>query len=200
MLKDLFAIGALIFSVALLITAAVSILLRVPYVPTQKKFVEKLLQAAGIKKGQKIYDLGCGDGRILFTAETITGCAGEGYELAPLIYLLAMMKKWFGQKKSQIYLKNFFHANLSDADIIFCYLTPEILEKTAKKLIQECKKGTKIVTHTFTIKGITPKTTIKDEKGLFPTIYIYETPWKTSPSPSNSPSSSSLVIRRSLRS
>lgn len=174
MAKDIFLIFAFIFSIGLLATALVSIFLRVPYVPTRRKFVEKLLHAAHLQKGQKVYDLGCGDGRILFAAEKITKCAGEGYEMAPMVYFLAMIKKMLGRKKSNIHCRNFFHADISDANVIFCYLTPEILEKTATKLAQECKKDTKIITHTFEIKSWKPKTTIKDANDRLPTIYVYE--------------------------
>ncbi|MBI5754832.1 hypothetical protein HZA41_01270 [Candidatus Peregrinibacteria bacterium] len=174
MAKDLFLFFAFIFSIGLLITALVSIFLKVPYVPTRRKFVEKLITAAKLTKGQKVYDLGCGDGRILFAAEKITGCAGEGYEMAPMVYLLAIIKKILGRKKSKICCKNFFKADGSSADVIFCYLTPEILKKIAEKLMRECKKGTKIITHTFAIKSFTPQNIITDKKNGCPIIYIYK--------------------------
>ncbi len=174
MAKDLFLILIFLFTIILTATAIASILLGVPYVPTRKKLIGKLISAAKLKKGQKVYDLGCGDGRILFASEKITGVAGEGYEIAPLVYFLALIKKWMHRGKSNIHFKNFLYESLSSADVIFCYLTPKILEKLTQKLQNDCRKGTKIITHTFAIKAMTPKTIIRGKKNNLPTMYVYE--------------------------
>ncbi|MBI2453321.1 SAM-dependent methyltransferase, partial [Candidatus Peregrinibacteria bacterium] len=98
---------------------------------------------------------------------------GIGYEIAPLVYILAMIKKFLNHSKTQILWKNFFASNLSGADIIFCYLMPNMLEKVGKKMIKECDKGTLIVSHTFQIKGLKPFKIWARHQDL-PEIYLYK--------------------------
>ncbi|KKP40795.1 MAG: type 12 methyltransferase [Candidatus Peregrinibacteria bacterium GW2011_GWC2_33_13] len=175
MLLNLFAILALIFTFILVLSACVCLFYRVPYVPTKKRLIETLLKTAKPHKGQTIYDLGCGDGRLLFAAEKKYHTKCIGYELSPIAYFLAMIKKIIQRSKSKIYLKNFFKAKISDAEIIFLYLTPAILKKLVKKVKKECHKGTIIVSHTFHIEGLKPLKIIKrDKKNKIPIIYIYK--------------------------
>lgn len=156
-------------------TALVSLILRVPYVPTKKRVMHKILQEAKLKKGDNFYDLGCGDARMLIEAEKIKKVNAKGYEIAPLVYLLAIIRKLFTKSNAKIHFKNFFYENLNDADVIFCYLMPHELTKLAKKIKKECKKGTRIISNTFQIKGLEPERIIqKNEKTKIPTLYFYK--------------------------
>jgi precorrin-6B methylase 2 len=156
-------------------TALVSLILRVPYVPTKKRVMQKILKEANIKKGDNFYDLGCGDGRMLIEAEKLNKINGHGYEIAPLIYIIAIIKKFINKSRVKIHFKNFFNENLKDADVIFCYLMPKELNKLAKKIKKECKKDTRIISNTFKIKGLKPQRIIKkNEKTKTPTLYFYK--------------------------
>jgi len=156
-------------------TALVSLILRVPYVPTKKRVMHKILKEAKLKKGDNFYDLGCGDGRMLIEAEKQKKVNAHGYEIAPLVYFLALFRKLFTNSKAKIHFKNFFNENLQSADVIFCYLMPRELKKLAKKIRKECKKGTRIISNTFKIKGLKPVKIIKkDEKTKTPTLYFYK--------------------------
>lgn len=156
-------------------TALVSLILRVPYVPTKKSVMHKILKEVKIKEGETFLDLGCGDARVLIAAEKQKKVKAIGYEIAPLIYLMAIFRKLVNKSKAKIHFKNFFNENLKHADIIFCYLMPHELVKLAKKMKKECKKGTRIISNTFQIKGLKPiKIIKKDEKTKTPTLYLYK--------------------------
>lgn len=173
-----FALAAFVF--LMLVTAIVNLFIQVPYVPSRKKIVRHLIQLAQIQNGQTIYDLGCGDGRFLVEAEKSAKqehktIKAVGFELAPLPFLLAQLKKWLYHCRYKVSMRNFFYENLSKADMIFCYLGPETLKKLAEKIQKECRKGTKIYSHTFKIEGMTPtKVWTKNPKLHLPTIYLYQ--------------------------
>lgn len=146
---------------------------RVPYVPSSKARLKHIFQKFRFKKNQIIYDLGCGDGRFLIQAERQFGIHGIGYEIAPLPYLIAIIYRLLSRSKVQIRFGNFFKADLHDADIIFCYLYPGIIEKVYKKISQECRPGTKLISNTFSIKNLQPIEIYYDSKKR-PEIYIYQ--------------------------
>ncbi len=75
----------------------------------------------------------------------------------------------------EILMKNFLRAQISDADIIYCYLGPEVMNDIGEKVKKECRKGTRIFSHTFSIQNMKPvKTWEKDKKKRLPTIYLYQ--------------------------
>lgn len=158
----------------MILTAMASLFVRVPYVPSKMRVVESMVNAAKLKKGDKVYDLGCGDGRLLLEAEKKAHIATEGYEAAPIPYLIARLKKWIYRSKMNIHFKNFFNSNLGDADVVFCYLGPEVMTKLRTKFQKECKKGTRIISNTFQMHGTVP-TQIwpKNQKTKMPSIYLY---------------------------
>jgi len=121
-----------------------------PFVPSNKKTLRKLIAAAEIKKGEIVYDLGSGDGRIVFAAAD-KGAIATGIELSFIVYWYAKFKKWLFKRKGTLIRANMFQYNLSKADIIFCYLLPKAMKKLEKKLEKELKSGTKIICHAFKV-------------------------------------------------
>jgi len=163
-----------LFVSLMLITALISIFwVGVPYVPSSSRAIKKILELANLKPGQKVYDLGCGDGRFLIEAEKHSKIEGFGYEIAPIPYLLGHIFKVFNNSKIKIFLKDFSKISLNQADIIYCYLGPDATQKAATKAFNECKKGTKIITNTFKIQNKQPIFTFQ-QQAKFPSIYIYE--------------------------
>ncbi len=117
---ELLLVVILIFTILFIATALVSLVLRVPYVPTKKRVMEEIIKQAQLKKGQTFFDLGCGDGRMLVEAEKGAKVNAVGYEIAPLVYIFAVVRKLLTGSKAKIKFKNFFHENLGKADVIFC--------------------------------------------------------------------------------
>jgi SAM-dependent methyltransferase len=173
MMADLvIAISFFLFTILLIVTFLVHGFFRIPYVPS--KVVDYMIKLAKIKAGEKIYDLGCGDGRLLIRAEKKYSANGVGFEIAPLIYAIAWFKKKMTRTNFELRFQSLFKADIKDADVIFCYLLPSALEELTGKLKNECKKGARIVSHTFAIPGLTPAKVIgKKSTTKLPNLYLY---------------------------
>lgn len=135
-------VGFVIF----LFYACVASLIGAPYVPTKTPTADAMMRLSGIKKGDIVYDLGSGDGKLLLLAAK-HGARATGYEINPLLVLYANLRhahtRW----------KNFWGADIHDADIVFIYLLPWKMDRLAKKLKTECKKGTVVVSNSFIFPG-----------------------------------------------
>lgn len=117
-----------------------------PFVPTTNAASASMIALARFKKGDIIYDLGSGNGKLLLLAKKL-GARAFGYEINPLLVLLSNIR---GAKTSW---KNFWRADIHDADVVFIYLLPWKMDRLAAKLKKECKKGTIIVSNSFIFPG-----------------------------------------------
>lgn len=120
-----------------------------PYVPTKMDEIRKILKLAGVKNKKKFYELGSGDGRVVFMAAKL-GADSIGIEQSWIRILYS--------KSLALHLKgvnvNFYHGDIfkrtyHDADIIYIYLLPKGVKKLEEKLKEEIKKGTIIITQTY---------------------------------------------------
>ncbi len=172
--QDIVLLLILFITVLMLLTFLTNLFFsRVPYVPSGRASLRNLFQKFPFRKGELVYDLGCGDGRFLIQVEKKFGLRGIGYEVAPLPYLIAVLYRFFSRSNAQIRFGNFFRADISDADIIFCYLFPEIVEKVYQKMIRECRPGTRLISNTFSLPNIKPIEIYYDAQKR-PQIYIYQ--------------------------
>lgn len=179
MLIDLLLLFILLFSLLFLITIIVNMIWGAPYVPSNRKTIDRMLREANLNKGQIVYDLGCGDGRLLIRAEKQYGVHGIGYEGAPIPYLFALILKCLHRSSVDIRFSNFFKASLGDAEVIFLYLGPEIQQKLAQKIQEECLPGTLIVANTFSIPSFKHfKKIPADKKAGTKLIHMYKLPSK----------------------
>jgi len=117
-----------------------------PFVPTKNAPADAMIRLAGIKKGDTIYDLGSGNGKLLLLAAR-KGAKAIGYEINPILVLLSNLRgartKW----------KNFWGADIHDADVIFIYLLPWKMKRLADKLKRELKPGATVVSNSFIFPG-----------------------------------------------
>lgn len=113
-----------------------------PFVPSTKPVAARMIRLAQIKKGNIVYDLGSGDGKLLLLAEKY-GAHATGYEINPLLVL------WSNLRGAHTRWRNFWHADINDADVVFIYLLPWKMDALANKLKRECKKGTRIISNSF---------------------------------------------------
>jgi len=170
-----FQIAFALFLFLLLATTVASLFFKVPYVPSKNHVTKYILEKAKLKPGEKIYDLGCGDARVLIMAEKEYKAIGIGFEIAPLIFILGFLRKIISASKFKIYLKNFHKTSLKDADVIFCYLTPTALKNLVPKIKKECQKGTRIYSNTFRIPDLKPKKIFPPNPSKeIPVIYFYQ--------------------------
>ena len=126
-----------------------------PYMPTLKISCRQALDLLDLKKGQTLVDLGCGDGVMLKLAAD-AGFKAVGYEINPFLVLAAKIRTFTYGKKVKVKWGNFWQADLSQADGVFVFLLDRYMERLDKKLKNEAKKGTKLVSHAFKIPGKKP--------------------------------------------
>jgi ribosomal protein L11 methylase PrmA len=154
----------------------------VVYVPTPNDVVAKMLETAGVKKDDVVYDLGCGDARILVTAAKKFGCRGVGYEIHPGRFQLAKdnVKKNGVEDLVEIRKQDIFEADLSQATVITLYLLPELNLRLVPQM-EKMKPGSRIVSHEYGMEGITPDKTVSitsREDADTHTIYLWSLPLK----------------------
>jgi len=125
--------------------------LDVPYVPTPEDVVEEMLTMAGVKKGDILYDLGCGDGRIVITAAQKFGIRGVGIDIDParIKEARANAEKAGVTRLVKFIEQDLFEATIGEATVVTLYLLPSINLKLRPKLFRELKPGTRIVSHSF---------------------------------------------------
>ena len=123
----------------------------VPYVPTPQKTVEMMLSLAGVKSGDFVIDLGCGDGRIVVTAAQKFGARGRGVDFNPERIREAEenARKAGVADRVQFLRGDFFEADVREATVVTLYLLPDVNLKLRPKLLKELKVGARIVSHSF---------------------------------------------------
>lgn len=147
-----------------------------PYVPSQSIVVERMLKLALVKRNDTVIDLGCGDGRILISAvREFKAKKAIGYELNSELCSKARkeVERLGYKEKIQIFNKDLFDADLSEATIITLYLTTSGNRMLRPKLKKETIKGTRIVSHDF---DIPPWRALKKIEFLGHTIYLFIIP------------------------
>jgi len=124
-----------------------------PWWRTNKRIARIQCKLAKIGPKDIVYDLGCGDGTLLWTAAQEFGAQGVGVEIDPLRYWYAKLSFIFSRlnKKVRIVRKNFFDVDVSDATVVVMYLIPKTLNRLKPKLLKELKPGTRIVTFVYKI-------------------------------------------------
>lgn len=138
----------------------------VPFVSTSSKDFDKILQAAGLKTGETIYDLGCGKATLLIKAAKKYGAKGIGYELSLWPWLWSQFNIFISRADVKVYMKNFFSADLSQADVVFCYLFPEVMAKLEPKFKKEMKPGSRVVSYSFKLPEVVPDEIVETKDGL----------------------------------
>ncbi len=149
-----------------------------PYYPTPETIVDKMLQLGGLKAGEKLYDLGSGDGRIVITAAEKFHAEAVGIELDKDLCKLSMdkIRKLHLEKNAHIVNGDLLKQNYSSADLVTVYLLPGFIDKVQPLLDQQLKKGARVVAHDFEFKNWTPdkvEDIADDGEGRSHKLYLY---------------------------
>ncbi|MFC1600351.1 SAM-dependent methyltransferase [Patescibacteria group bacterium] len=159
----------------ILIPTIVALIGGAPFVPTPMRGADKVLKTAGVKKGETVIDIGCGDGRFCYLAANKFGAKAIGVELSPFVYLWAKIRQLLWRSKAKIKFGDFRMLNLSEADHIVAYMLPETLIKFIPKFEKELKKGTKITSYAFKIGDWVPiHLEPADKEQNLSKIWVYE--------------------------
>jgi SAM-dependent methyltransferase len=170
----------------------------VVYVPTPQAVVDKMLEMAEVKKGDVVYDLGCGDGRSIVTAAKRYGVKAIGFDIDPerVKESLANVRTNKVEHLVSIQQKDIFTLDLREATVVFLYLLPSLNVRLMPQLAK-LKPGSRIVSHDFDMRGAKPvqvATVTSDNGGTDEmdyddgdhTIYKWVVPWEKEVVPPNS--------------
>jgi len=133
-----------------------------------------MLNLADTKPGDRLIDLGAGDGRIVIAAAREFGAKALGVELHPDRYAIIRNSVPSLKPNLQALRQNFFEADLSNADVVTMYLLPSVNEALRRKLERELHSGARVVTHDFSIPDWAPSRVelIQGPLGLH-ALYLY---------------------------
>jgi SAM-dependent methyltransferase len=123
----------------------------VAYVPTTNDAVEAMLRLADVTSSDTVFDLGCGDGRIVIAAAKLRGARGVGIDIDPVRVSesRANAKKAGVEKRVRFEENDVFEADIHEATVVTLFLLPELNVKLLPKLLRDLKPGTRIVSNTF---------------------------------------------------
>jgi len=147
----------------------------VPYVPSGDAVVEAMLRLAGVGSGDTVYDLGCGDGRIVIAAARSYKAHGVGIDISPerIQEARANAKRDAVEELVRFEENDLFDANIREATVVTLYLLPNVNLRLRPKLLQELKPGTRIVSHSFDMGDWKPE---KQEQVDGQWIYLWTVP------------------------
>ena len=145
-----------------------------PYVSSPEEVVRKMLDMVQLRRGEVVYDLGCGDGRIVIMAARDYLANAFGVEIREDLAATAQeqLKKHGLEGKVQIIHGDFFEVDLSKANVVTLYLTTSANEKLKPKLERELRSDSRVISHDFMITGWKP-VEVSEELSRH-TLYLYK--------------------------
>ena len=152
-----------------------------PYIPSPQVIVDKMLEAAHVKPGETVYDLGSGDGRIIISAAQKFKAKAVGVELSKDLCRAAEERvKTLGlQNQVKVIHGNLLNIDLSAADVVTLYLLTSSNDRLKPNLERDLKPGARVVSNDFEIRGWKPASIVRVAAGgSRHTIYVYEMPRK----------------------
>ncbi|MGI8958496.1 MAG: SAM-dependent methyltransferase [Bryobacteraceae bacterium] len=151
-----------------------------PYVVSPEHAIDKMLHMANLKSGETLYDLGCGDGRILIAAAERYKVKAVGIEISDHLARTAAerVKKAGLQSEVKVVHGSFMHMDLSGADVVTLYLATAANESLRPNLERYLRPNTRVVSYDYPIPGWKPVDTSESEgrHGANHTIYLYQVP------------------------
>ena len=149
----------------------------VPYVPTENAVVQAMLDLAGVKSTDIVYDLGCGDGRIVVLAAQSYGAHSVGVDIDPerIRDARANAQRNAVENLVRFEVKDLFDTDIHEATVVTLYLLPAVNLRLRPKLLKDLKPGTRIVSHSFDMGDWKPE---KEEVVEGQRLYLWTVPQK----------------------
>lgn len=144
----------IIFILVAIYSFGVGVIFGAPYLPTLQTQRQIALDMLNLKPGQTLYDLGCGDGRMLRSAAQ-AGLNAVGYELSPILYVIALIVNFRYRKQVKVILGNYWSADWHEADGIFVFLMDRYMGRFDKK-VKALNKPIKVASYTFQVPNKKP--------------------------------------------
>jgi cyclopropane fatty-acyl-phospholipid synthase-like methyltransferase len=134
-----------------------------------------MLQLASVRRGETLFDLGAGDGRIIIEAARTFGAHAFGVEIAPESIRRIRERLAATGTKADLIESDIFEVDLTSADVITIYLSESANARLVQKLNKELKPGTRVVSLDYRLPGWIPKRTLEvSASGIGRTIYLYK--------------------------
>ena len=149
------------------------------YAPTPPECVDKMLEMAGVTKDDVVYDLGCGDGRIVVAAAKNYGCKAIGWEIDPKLVEESRRNAEAAGVTNlvEIHEGNIFDVDLSGCTVLAVYLLPELNVRLIPQ-IEKMRPGSRVVSFLHSMPGVRPKQVevFRDKKEIDRSIYLWTVP------------------------
>jgi len=149
-----------------------------PYVSSPVRVVDRMLQMAQIKPGETLYDLGCGDGRILIAAVQKYKVKAVGVEISPKLAAkaTASIQKAGLEARASVIPGDLLSVDFTGADVVAIYLSTQLNAELRPLLERYLKPGARVVSHDYAIPGWKPSKVEKTDGEKSHVIYLYEIP------------------------
>ncbi|MFZ6035846.1 MAG: SAM-dependent methyltransferase [Patescibacteria group bacterium] len=155
-------------------TAAYAGIKAAPWLPVFKRDIKRIVTLANLKQNDVAYDLGSGDGRVVLALAHNSSATICGYEVSFALYLWSWLKVVLLGLSRQVEIRfgDFLSRDLSQATVIFCFLTPKAMAKLGPKFRAELRPGTRVISYSFAIPGWVPAAVSRPAADRIP-IYTY---------------------------
>jgi len=149
--------------------------IEVPFVVTPTQTVRAMLDLAEVKADDVVYDLGCGDGRIIIAAAQLRGARGVGVEIDPKLVETARIDARRAGVEARVRIEegDLFAMDFHDATVVMLYLSESINQRLWPKFVRELQPGARIVSHKFRIGELAPERAVSAGANE---IYLWHTP------------------------
>ncbi len=156
-----------------------------PYVPTPHDVVREMLRMARVEEGDLVYDLGCGDGRIVVAAARDFGARAVGFEIDPELVAEARAQIWEAgvEHLARVEQRDIFELDLRPASVITLYLLQIVNDRLVPQL-SELAPGSRVVSHQYRLRGLRPRREVRmtsPEDGRHHTIFLWILPFQGTP-------------------
>ena len=129
---------------------------RVPFVPTNAGDIKFVVEKLGISSADVFYDLGSGNGKVIFLVEKLSGAKVKGFELGWWTVIYSKLKAVLKGSKAKFVNKNFFKQDWTGANYIYGYLYPPLMGRVREKFLADCKPGSIAIIRDFPLPNLKP--------------------------------------------
>lgn len=149
-----------------------------PYVTSPVRIVDRMLELAHLKAGETLYDLGCGDGRILIAAAEKYKVKAVGVEISPKLVAEARenIQNAGLSDQASVIKGDLLETDLSDADVVTIYLATSVNQKLKPRLERFLKAGARVISHDYAVPGWKPSHVERADDRHVHLIYVYDMP------------------------
>jgi SAM-dependent methyltransferase len=149
-----------------------------PFVPSDTTDIDRSLRLAGLAPGERLLDLGSGDGRVVRRAATMFGATAVGYEGVWLLVGYARLRQWLRPIPGVRFRHaNFFATPFEPCDVVYMYGLPStVTENMWPKLVRDLAPGTRVLSFRFPIAGVVPVQAHDPQSRWMYPVYLYASP------------------------